>query len=218
MKSFTVTALCFLFSFAAIAQNDFTYDTIRVSRYDERNIYQQREKTLSHPPIYTHDKAVEEKKQQPIFDKRRLRFGGNIALSFSRDYSILKLAPQVGYQFNSYVMAGIGGGYSFYKYKFWKHNERQIYRNNYIGTNLFANLYPIDYMALSIRPEINYMWQSIENETTRIKNKYSTWVPSLVVGVGLRMGRVHAMLYYDVVGADNSPYPSHLFYGLGVYF
>lgn len=201
-----------------MAQNDFSYDTIRVSRDDVRNIHQSQRMADNQPPIYPDQPILGVQNQGFRFDKHRLRFGGNLGLSISKNYSVFKLAPQVGYQFSKYVMAGVGAGYTFQKHRFWQNDDRHLYKNNYLGTNVFAHLYPIRFLAISARPEINYMWQSIENEATRMKYKNNGWVPSLVLGAGLRMGNTHAMLYYDVIGADNSPYPGHLFYGFGVYF
>ncbi len=36
------------------------------------------------------------------FDRSKLLFGGSLGLSFSNHYTIVNIAPQVGYQFNPY--------------------------------------------------------------------------------------------------------------------
>lgn len=212
--------LILIVPFVAMAQNDFRYDTIRVSPDDTRNIYQSQQMTFGQTATtsYANRTALHQPGDGFRFNKRNLRFGGNLGLSFSRNYSVFKLSPQVGYQFNKYVLAGVGAGYTYYKHRFWDQDERHTYRSNYMGANLFGYFYPLPFVAISARPEINYMWQSVELEHSHEKRTHNDWVPSFVVGAGMRLGRAHAMIYYDVIQNSNSPYPSTVFYGVGVYF
>ena len=118
--------------------------------------------------------------------------------------SLFLLAPQLGYQFNQYFMAGVGVSYYYSKYKGYIKSDRITHYNNSLGGNLFAYLYPTSFLALSVQPEANYIWASYK-DAAGVSYKRDVLVPSVVVGAGLRLGRAHAMLYYDLVQDVDSP-------------
>ena len=124
-------------------------------------------------------------------------------------------SPQLGYQFNKYMMAGAGVSYYYSKRKYYYSDESR--HNNSLGGNLFAYLYPTSFLAISVQPEVNYIWNSYR-QGSDVTYKKDVLVPSVVVGAGLRLGRAHAMLYYDLVQDIDSPYTSGVFYGVSVYF
>ncbi len=207
-------------STVAFSQKPFRYDTIRVSTDDTRNIHQR-----SHGQH--HQRTLQERNQkikglsQPMvrkgFDARNLRYGLNFSLNLSNNYSLFRFAPQVGYQFSKYLMAGAGVSYYYSKRKYYNSNETR--HTNSLGGNLFGYLYPTSFLALSVRPEANYIWNSYEDRDSSTMFKREVLVPSVVVGAGLRLGgRAHAMLYYDLVQDADSPYTSGVFYGVSVYF
>ncbi len=149
------------------------------------------------------------------FDARNLRYGLNLGLNFSNDYTFFRLAPQLGYQFNKYMMAGAGVSYYYSKRKYYYSDESR--HNNSLGGNLFAYLYPTSFLAISVQPEVNYIWNSYR-QGSDVTYKKDVLVPSVVIGAGLRLGQAHAMLYYDLVQDIDSPYTSGIFYGVSVYF
>lgn len=217
MKKLLVS-LFILLSTLSYSQESFRYDTIRVSKDDARNIHhyqqsrsgvakqnQQRRRMQSQAPIATG------------FDARKLRFGLNLGLSLSNHYNLLRFAPQVGYQFNQYVMTGIGVSYYHSKRKYNYGSDRTTHTNNSVGANAFAYLYPTSFIALSAQPELNYIWKS-SKDMEGSYNKTDVLVPSVIIGAGLRLGNTHAMIYYDVVQDANSPYTSGVFYGVSLYF
>ena len=209
-----------LFSMVTLSQEPFSYDTIRVSKDDARNIHQLR----SRERISTQSQVRQSRRQltQPNvasgFDARKMRYGINFGLNFSNNYSLFRLAPQVGYQFNKYVMAGVGVSYYYSKNRIYQLDERMSYISNSLGANAFAYLYPASVLVLSAQPEANYIWSHYKGDRSGKLDKNEILVPSFVVGAGLRLGPAHAMLYYDLVQDVNSPYPSGVYYGVSVYF
>lgn len=207
-------SLLFLLPALAFSQQPFRYDTIRVSKDDTRNIYHnQQQQTLQQ----RNQNRVGQ--TQPTaktgFDARNLRYGLNLGLNFSNDYTFFRLSPQLGYQFNKYMMAGAGVSYYYSKRKYYYSDESR--HNNSLGGNLFAYLYPTSFLAISVQPEVNYIWNSYR-QGSDVTYKKDVLVPSVVIGAGLRLGQAHAMLYYDLVQDIDSPYTSGIFYGVSVYF
>ncbi len=210
-----------MISVLSFSQEPFTYDTIRVSNDDARNIhqYQNRQQVASQNQV----RARRQSNQPALasgFDASKLRYGINFGLNFSSNYSLFRLAPQVGYQFNKYVMVGVGVSYYYSKNRIYNYNfdERVSYINNSLGANAFAYLYPASILVLSIQPEANYIWSRYKGGSSGDFDKSDVLVPSVVVGAGLKLGPAHAMLYYDLVQDVNSPYSSGIFYGVSIYF
>lgn len=155
-----------------------------------------------------------ENNQTKGFDINKLTLGGNFGLQFG-DYTTINIAPQVGYSFNKYVNAGAGLSYTYYRYKYDFNSADLINTRSYLGFNLYARFYPIDYLVLMIQPEANRMWSSFKEDRTSSKYSESKFVPVVLVGGGLRFGPVSAMIQYDIVQDKNSPYGDKLFYTLG---
>ena len=212
MKKFLFFVLLILPT-VVFSQQPFRYDTIRVSKDDTRNIhYMQQQNRLRQ--LNQNRQVTAQSANKSQFDSRNLRYGLNLGLNLSNDYTFLRIAPQLGYQFNKYVMAGAGVSYYYSKRKYYYSNESR--HNNSLGANLFGYLYPTSFLAISVQPEVNYIWNSYR-EGAAVTYKKDVLVPSVVVGAGLRFGRAHAMLYYDLVQDIDSPYTSGLFYGVSVY-
>jgi len=169
------------------------------------NVYDQRKTTTkTTSPVLKNNKP-----SGSSFDKSKLSFGGNLSLQFG-DYTVVGISPQVGYDFNKYFTAGAGIGYTYFK------DKRYDYKwsSNYFSFNLFSRFYPVEYIVIGIQPEISYSQEKIYNNN----NTYKYIVPSFLVGGGLRLGGMIAMVQYDVVQDDNSPYGNSLFYSVGYTF
>jgi len=191
------------FCVSSFAQS-FHYDTVpnpnnnqnRLFRYEfpvreQNNPEQQQSSTPAQ------EKAIK-------FDKSRLIFGGALGMSFSKNYSVINIAPQIGYQFNPYFAAGAGVAYNYYGY------SNNSY--NYLGMNLYSRVTPVRYLALQIQPEIYSMWASYLNG--------SRTVPCLLLGGGVIMpmgarSGISMMLYYDLVQNEFSPYREQIVYSIG---
>ncbi len=149
------------------------------------------------------------------FQLNRLTIGGGLGLQFG-DYTVVNVAPQVGYNFNKYLNAGAGFTYTYYSEKY---DNRQLKQtNSYFGFNLYGRFYPIPYIVLMVQPEINRMWMTTEAIRTGVKEKSEKMVPVCLIGGGVRLGPVTAMLQYDIAQNNNSPYGNRLFYSLGYTF
>ena len=159
------------------SQQPFRYDTIRVSNDDTRNIHHKQQHTLRQRNQKRLRSSQSNTKSQ--FDARNLRYGLNLGLNFSNDYTFFRIAPQLGYQFNKYFMAGAGVSYYYSKRKYYYSNESR--HNNSLGANLFGYIYPASFLAISIQPEVNYIWNSYR-EGAAVTYKKDVLVPSVVIG------------------------------------
>lgn len=196
--------LLMLFPLVAAAQV-ITYDTIKVSQDDERNIYR---------GVYTPPEEVITKENRGSFDKSKLRFGADLGLSLSRNYTRLGLGPQAGYQFNNYFMAGTGIKYYYTKAA----TTDYVIRNHLFGANLFGYFYPVKFITAFVQPELNYILSVLTEKANGVQRRSSGLVPSLVVGAGFRLGRSHITLNYDMVQHVNSPHPGGFYLGVSAFF
>jgi hypothetical protein len=88
---------------------------------------------------------------------------------------------------------------------------------NYLGGNLYLRFTPIPYFIAQIQPEYYGMWGR------RGPVDYRRSVPVVLVGAGINIpisnrGGMSAMVYYDLVGDEWSPYPDRVVYSLGYSF
>ena len=211
----TLVLLLLLFSALQAEAQSIRYDTIRVAADDERNIYRaggQNYHIETEPLSVTGNQT--NKGDIPRFDRKKLRFGADLGLSLSRNYTRLGIGPQVGYQLNQYLLAGAGVKY------YYTRTSTSYYelRNNLLGVNIFSYLYPTRFIALFAQPELNYVRSSMTEKSNGNEEKIRGMVPSLVVGGGLRLGRSHITLNYDLVQHVNSPNPTGFYLGVSAFF
>lgn len=209
----TYILLLWLFPLFAGAQV-ITYDTIRVSPDDERNIHRHAQpqridrKESGAPQSNIEDGGPD------TFDRSKIRLGANLGLSLSRNYTRIGFGPQVGYQFNHYFMAGTGIKYYYTKAQ----TSDYVIKNNLLGANLFGYFYPIRFITVFVQPEINYIWSYLTRESTAETTSDSGVVPSVITGAGFRIGRSHITLNYDLVQHANSPHPTGFYLGVSAFF
>jgi hypothetical protein len=205
----------FLLSALSVGAQTITYDTIRVSPDDERNIHLNRSRDVRTTNAPLRRRSVYAAgSHSVVFDKSKLRFGANLGLSVSRNYTNLGFGPQIGYQFNEYFMAGAGVKYYYTKARTYDYEIN----SNLLGANLFGYLYPVKFITLFAQPEINYIWSDLTSRTTYEKITDKGFVPSVVVGAGFRLGRSHITLNYDLVQHTNSPHPDGFYLGISAFF
>lgn len=151
------------------------------------------------------------------FDIRRLTFGGNIGMQFG-NYTMVDISPQIGYNFTNNFNAGAGISYTYFKDSWYPaaSDVKLTEKRNYFGFNVYARYTVLNYLVLSVQPELNGMSRSIKPKELKIdENKL---VPSVLVGAGLRIGPLMASVYYDVAQNAYSPYGNKIFYGLSYFF
>ncbi len=153
------------------------------------------------------------------FDKSKLFFGGNLGLAFGT-YTIINVAPLVGYQFTPVFAAGAGINYSYYGYNdgYYKYNQ------SYVGMSIFGRVSPIRQFFLQVQPEVNYIWgtQTPDDSNQGLPTyKIPTqFVPSLLLGGGAAIptgpnGAITISVMYDVIQNPWSPYYHQAVYGFG---
>lgn len=150
-------------------------------------------------------------KSRSSFDPRRLEFGGNLGLQFG-DYTTVNISPQIGYRFSNYFSAGAGIGYTYYS----DNRGAYDYKEHFLSFNLYANIFPVNFLIFSVRPEISRMWLTEEYNGQKYSDE--KFVPSVVAGGGFRVGGMTAQIKYDVVQDKYSPYGNRLFYSIGYTF
>lgn len=219
MKRLFYSILFLMFAVIANAQT-IRYDTIRVSKDDARNINRTTSTQGTVGQAVATSKPTTRMQNSTStfnFDQSKLRYGANLGLSLSRNYTYLNIGPQVGYQLNNQFMMGVGVKYNYNKVRGYQYNNSSVYKNNLLGVNAFGYLYPISFITIYAQPEINYLWSHFTNETTGESLHTNGAVPSFLVGAGLRLGRSHLTLNYDLVQHTNSPYSSGVFLGVSVF-
>lgn len=210
----------FLLSALAAGAQVITYDTIRVSPHDARNIHREqteKERVNTGSRLQKRNKlsnSYPQNRQSPVFDKSKLRFGADLGLSISRNYTNLGVGPQIGYLFNQYFMAGAGIRYYYTKSRTYDYEVK----SNLLGANLFGYFYPISFITVFIQPEINHIWSDFSSRTSDRKYSDSGFSTSLVVGGGFRLGGSHITLNYDLTQHKNSPHPDGVYLGVSAFF
>lgn len=165
----------------------------------------------------TNKQEVSKKESVFGFDKSKLTFGGGLGLQFG-SYTMVSIAPQVGYNFSKIFNAGAGISYSFYKDDYYYGSQKWNEKRHYAGFNIYARVYPVEYIVLMVQPEATRMWQTLEPKGFGDKYSQNKFIPTVLVGGGLRLGSMTAMLQYDLVQDRNSPYGNNIFYSVGYTF
>ncbi len=194
-----------------------SYDTIPVAPDDERNIYRSGEQPRSIAGKETSSgirRKEIEKSPTSSFDRSKLRLGADIGLSVSKNYTRIGIGPQAGYQFNRHIMAGAGIKYYYSKAR----TSEYTVKDHLLGANLFGYFYPLPFVAVFVQPETNYIWSAITSESATETTSHSGLVPSLIVGAGLRLGRSHITLNYDLIQHADSPHPTGVYLGVSAFF
>jgi len=214
-----VRSLFFLFLWLSppfVGAQTITYDTIPVAPDDARNIHRAiQSRSLTEKEIFSGIGNKETEKGLPfLFDRSKLRFGANLGLSVSRNYTRLGIGPQVGYQFNRYFMAGAGIKYYYSKAR----TSGYTVKDHLLGANLFGYFYPLHFITFFVQPETNYIWSALTSEATDETISHRGLVPSLIAGAGFRLGRSHITLNYDLLQHDYSPHPDGVYLGVSAFF
>ena len=144
-------------------------------------------------------------------DEGNWYFGGGIGMSFG-DYTNINVAPQVGYRFGRHFSLGAGVSYNYYKDKDYDNTL------NYLGANLNAKLYPIDYLFVFVQPEVQHRWGRLGRE----KRDESTF-GVMLAGAGLSLPvsyntRLVVSAYYDVLQNKHTPHGDKVGYSVGISF
>lgn len=152
----------------------------------------------------------------------RLFFGGNFGLTFG-NFTFINVSPQVGYRVTP--MFSAGGGVNFIyqsnKVDYGTYEQKSTY--GYTGLSIFGRLNPYRFLLMNVQPEMNYIWGKTTQNPGNLEYKQpGEFVPSLLVGGGVAFpaGRATmvAMLQYDLLQNDLSPYGRNPFFTFGFNF
>lgn len=171
--------------------------------------------------------AMAQEEEAPVekgFDKSKLFFGGNFGLSFG-NFTLINVSPQIGYRFNNTFAAGIGVNFQYSSFRTRYENSIYDYKESYgvAGVNMFGRIYPINFVLLQLQPELNYTWGKLRFYNGAQEQKLDgKIVPSVLAGAGAAIpagrGVFLAMLQYDLLQQERSPYGSRVFYNFGYNF
>jgi len=152
---------------------------------------------------HAQDQTEEPKEEKKGFDKSRLVFGGDAAVSFGTQQTVIGASPILGYRLTDRYSAGIGGTYYYFR---WGPCVSSIY-----GANLW-NRYRIN-ESLFLQGEYHVMNVPGLFETVSRAN-----IQMLYVGGGyrLRLGERVSMVItalYDVFDEPLSPFSNPIIRG-----
>ncbi len=140
----------------------------------------------------------------------RLVLGGTLGMSFG-DYTNINVSPQLGYMVSNYLTLGGGVSYNYYGEKAYD------YTRNYLGVNLYARAYPIQFLTLYAQPEVQRSWGK-----SGYAGKVEDVFACLLLGAGVVLptgnGGVTLTFYYDVLQHRSSPYGNKIGYSVGYTF
>lgn len=169
---------------------------------------------------------AEEDPENRGFKRENLVFGGAMGLQFG-DFTFINMSPQVGYQFSDFFTAGAGINYIYSSIKTRNFQGNELFRENlgFAGANLFARLFPADFLFVSLQPEVNYRWGKIKfKDGSPTMNMPSATVPSFLVGAGISVGGSRTgrgtliSVQYDLAQDPRSPYGTRPFLNFGFAF
>lgn len=146
----------------------------------------------------------------------RLVYGGGAGFSTGNAATSIFLAPQVGYQVNDNLVAGIGYMYNYARWKrlwnpFTANWEDVDFRNQIHGPNIFANYTVFDRAFVGSQFEmLNHDIYSYNLNTGR-QETTNAWTPVLFVQAGIlqRVGSKGFVMIgarLNLLHDENSPY------------
>jgi len=170
--------------------------------------------------------AKDEGTEKKGFDPQRLFFGGNFGLSFG-DFTFINVSPQVGYRLSEKFSVGAQINFIYQSSKItYAPNIYDKSEYAYVGLGIFGRFNPVRFLLLNVQPEMNYIWgktKYVSVNNTYENKQQGKFVPSLLVGAGAAIptggrGALIAMIQYDVVQNDLSPYGRNPFFSFGFNF
>jgi hypothetical protein len=148
------------------------------------------------------------------FSVHKITYGGTLGASFTKDASAITIAPQIGYNLTNWFNAGFGIGYSYLSFKDNTYSEK----DHYAGINIYGRARVMQYLLVQVQPGVDNVWWTTEDKFSGEKISGTDVVPSFVLGAGFLVQNVYAMLYYDVVQNERSPYGNTIGYSVGFFF
>ncbi len=160
--------------------------------------------------------------QDDAWKQNRWVFGGNAALAFGNDFTVIGAAPTVGYRFTERFTAGGGGLYFYQRWRTWGGAMRstQIY-----GPQAFARIRVAnDLFSTGDRLFLQSDYYLVNTESfSRFDNSFERiWVQQWFAGAGyfMQVGNntfAGLMVMWDLIADRRAPFPNPMIRG-GVTF
>lgn len=162
------------------------------------------------------------------FDPTRVIFGGGFVLGVGGGITDIGISPVIGYRITDKFSAGIGLGYQYYKDKFaTQYIDKSTgaihdyaFKTSIYTASIWARYLIWNNIFVHLEPEMNSFeqWRQPDNFTI---NKERIYVPSLLVGAGLRQPvsdrlSLVGTILYDVLQEEDSPYKGRLDIRFGI--
>ncbi len=150
--------------------------------------------------------------------KERLLIGGGISnLVFSNNYTVVGLAPQVGYQLTPADIIGVNGSYTYYSEKLYNSNggtTRAV--SNLISAGVFGR-HQLTFLPENLRHL--YAQVGVEQYWYLSSGRKYSFKPAVLAGIGIDLGGLQITALYNVNYDDyNSPFPNPLVLRIGGFF
>jgi hypothetical protein len=151
------------------------------------------------------------------FRERILLGGGINNLVFSNTFTVIGVAPQVGYQLTPSDIIGVNGSYTYYSQKIFTGNGSSFReKSNLIGVGLFGRhqltFLPENLRSLFAQAGVEQYWYLTSGRSYNFK-------PAFLAGLGINLGGMQITALYNVNYDDIiSPFPSPLVLRIGGFF
>lgn len=150
--------------------------------------------------------------------KERLLIGGGINnLVFSSNFTVIGVAPQVGYQLTPSDIIGVNGSYTYFSERIFNGNGSSFrQKSNLVGAGIFGRhqltFLPENLRNLFAQAGVEQYWYLASGRSYNFK-------PAVLAGLGINLGGMQITALYNVNYDDfNSPFPSPLVLRIGGFF
>lgn len=159
--------------------------------------------------------------QDDAWKQNRWVFGGNAALAFGTNFTVIGAAPTVGYRFTERITAGGGGLYFYQRWQtFGQARSTQIY-----GPQAFARIRVANNLISEgdrVFLQSDFYHVNTESFSVFDQGFQRLWVQQWFVGGGyyMQVGRntfAGLMVMWDVIADRRAPFPNPMIRG-GVSF
>ena len=126
----------------------------------------------------------------------QVRYGGNFGMIYSNQYSDILFAPNLLYEFNDYVSAGVGFQFNYI-------SEQNNFKSTVYGMSIIGIANPVDFIQFSAELEqvrFNVDYQNFANE--------NFWNTALFLGVGMRQDNFTLGIRYNLLHLNRNGYYS----------
>jgi hypothetical protein len=149
--------------------------------------------------------------------KERLLIGGGISnLVFSNVYTVIGLAPQVGYQLTPHAIVGVNGSYTYYSVKSYSGNGTVKQVSNLVSAGVFGR-HQLTFLPENLRHL--FAQASVEQYWYLSSGRSYSFKPAVLAGLGIDLGGLQIVALYNVNYDDyNSPFPNPLVIRIGGFF